>query len=266
MTTVWDEFTNALGDRLADDLRDMVRRYEAGAERSRQRHIGPSQLGNPCTRCLARQVLGCPIVRQFDDPWCRILGTAGHAWLDDAATFDNASTLTADGSERAPRWHPEQRVHPHPDLLPSGGKTDLFDEQTGTVIDHKILGVPSLKKIKLNGPGPQYRVQLHVYGLGCHRLGLTVNNVALAAWPRGGRLSDLYVWTEPYDVQIALDALMRLRTIQEQANAIGPAILPLLPAHPDCWDCEGKDIDPAEVAGLVSQHLNPTGSTASNAA
>lgn len=240
---IWDEIGNPLGERLADDLRDMVRGYESAAERSQQSHLGPSQIGNPCTRCLARFVLGVPVTREFDDPWCRILGTAGHLWLDEAAAYANARTLTTAGAAAGARWHPEKRVHPHPDLLPAGGKADLYDEVTGTVIDHKIVGTEPLRKYKLNGPGPQYRVQAHLYGLGYTRTGATVNNIAVAFWKRGGRLSDLYVWTEPYDVDIAIGALTRYRTIREQALSIGVSILPHLPAHPDCWDCEGKDID-----------------------
>lgn len=247
MTEVWDEIGNPLGERLADDLRAMARRFEAGAERTKQRNLGPSQIGMPCTRCLARHCLGVPVTRDFDDPWCRIIGTATHAWLDDAAAFDNASTLTTDGAGRRAHWHPEQRIHPHPDLLPSGGKADLFDDETGTVIDHKIVGAQPLKKYKLNGPGEQYRIQAHLYGLGYARAGQDVKNVAVAFWNRGGRLSDLYVWTEPYSADLAIDALKRYRTVRDQALTIGVAILPLLPAHPDCWDCSGAEVTHAEM-------------------
>ena len=243
--SAWDDpaLTGALGERLADDLRSIARAYAAGDERSQQTHLGPSQIGNPCTRCLARHVLGMAVERDFDDPWCRILGTAAHAWLEEAAAFDNIHTV-----RDAARWKPETRVQPHPDLLPSGGKADLYDAHTKTVIDHKVVGAEPLRKYRLNGPGPQYRTQAHLYGLGYHRLGVAVENVAVAFWNRGGRLSDLYVWTEPWDVQIAMDALERYRTIRDQAEAIGPQLIPLLPAHPDCWDCGGKDVSADELA------------------
>lgn len=239
--SVWDspELTNSLGDRLADDLRQMVRDHEHGAERSQQTDLGPSEIGNPCTRCLARKVLGLGVVRQFDDPWCRILGTAGHAWLDEAAATSN---VRADHA----RWIPEMRVQPHPDLLPRGGRADLYDSDTKTVIDHKIVGTEPLRRYRLNGPGTQYRAQGHLYGLGYHRTGHKVEHVAVAFWPRGGRLSDLYVWSEPFDKQHALEVLNRYRTIREQALAIGASLIPLLPADPNCWDCGGKDVDPTQ--------------------
>lgn len=243
--SVWDDpaLTNALGDRIADDLRAMARDYDAAAHRSQQKHLGPSQIGSPCTRCLARHALGRSVQREFDDPWCRTIGTAVHAWLDAAALHHNTA------NDRA-RYYPELRIHPDEELLPSGGNCDLYDEDTRTVVDHKIVGAEPLRKYRLNGPGPQYRVQAHLYGLGYVRAGHTVDHVAVAFWQRGGRLSDLYVWTEPYDEDVARTALERWRTIRDQALAVGPAILPLLPADPACWDCGGRDVTPDELAPL----------------
>lgn len=250
MTAVsaWDDpaLTNALGDRLADDLRDMVRAFEAEAHRSQQTAIGPSEVGNPCTRCLARHALGMRVTRDYDDPWCRILGTAGHTWLDEAAEAwnvrNNRGRLIAD-----------LHVNPHPDLIPAGGRLDLYDEETHTVVDHKIVGTDQLRKYRLSGPGPRYRTQVHVYGLGQSRTGKKVEHVAVAFWPRGGRLSDLHVWTEPYQPDVAMTALKRWETIRDQALAIGPGILPHLPADPSCWDCGGKDVSPDELTPAPTQ-------------
>lgn len=256
MTSIWDspELTGVLGEQLAEDLREMVRAFDARADRSQQADIGPSEVGNPCTRCLARHALGMRLEREFDDPWCKIIGTAVHSWLDSAAAANNVMAMEQD---RPARWYPEQRVHPHPDLLPRGGKADLYDASTFTVIDHKIVGAEPLRKYRRNGPGVTYCAQGHLYGLGYHRLGKRVDNVAVAFWMRGGRLRDLWVWTEPWDVNVAMDALKRWRTIKEQAEAIGPAILPLLPADPDCWDCGGKDVSPEELASITQP--NPAG-------
>jgi hypothetical protein len=247
--SAWDDpvLTGSLGDRLAVDLRDAVRVFENSRDRSTQVEIGPSGIGKPCTRCLAREVLGMAVTRDFDDPWCRIIGTAVHAWLADA--LENMNTIAPEAT-----YQTETRVHPHPDVLPKGGNADLYDAVNKVVIDHKVVGAEQLRKYRNNGPGQQYRIQAHLYGLGFGRLGKPVEHVAVAFWQRGGRLSDLYVWTEPYDAQIALDAINRYRTIRDQALAIGPAILPHLPADPDCWDCGGKDVDPNE---LTSIHPNP---------
>lgn len=249
-TSAWDDpaLTGDLGERIATDLRDMVLAHESGRDRNQQTRdgvLGPSQIGSPCTRCLARHALGIPIERKFSDPWCAIIGTAVHTWLEGAAQTSNAAA----GEDW---WLTETRVHPHPDALPKGGNADLYDVVRKTVIDHKIVGAEQLRKYRHNGPGPQYRVQAHLYGLGFHRLGKPVEHVAVAFWCRGGRLRDLYVWTEPFDAQVALDAIQRYRTIREQAQAIGPAILPHLPADPDCWDCGGKDVTPEELASVTT--------------
>jgi broad specificity phosphatase PhoE len=47
-----------------------------------------------------------------------------------------------------------------------------------------------------------------------------------------------------------------LETIRDQALAIGGAILPLLPADPDCWDCGGKDVSPEELASITRTRPN----------
>ncbi len=235
--SVWDTVGNALGERLAEDLRDLVRAHEAAAERSHQQHLGPSQIGDPCTRCLARAVLGVPVRRQFDDPWCRIIGTAVHAWLEDAAIED------CQGRDDV-RWLPETKVQPDPDLLPSGGRCDLYDAATRTVIDHKVIGTARLRHFRASGPGIGYRRQAHLYGLGYVNAGRAVDNVAVAFWQRGGRLSDLHVWTEPYDPSVAEQALTRFRTVRDLALATGEAILPMLPAHADCFACGGEEPTP----------------------
>lgn len=233
---VWAELGNDLGTAVAADLVDIVRRYEAGAERSQQHAIGPSAIGSPCTRCLARQVLGVPVRVGGDDPWARIIGTAVHAWLDEAMVAECKRLNRG-------RWLAELRVYPDPSLvlLPKGGRADLYDTDRRMVIDHKVVGIPSLRKYRANGPGDQYTYQGHLYGMGCVNQGKPVEHVAIACWPRGGRLSELWVWTEPYSPAKAQAALDRFATIRDLALTTGPAIIPLLPADPDCWDCEGRD-------------------------
>lgn len=245
---VWDEISGGLGARIADDLKAMVRRYEAQDDRSQQTDLGPSQIGNPCTYHLALDILGLTETG-YDDPWCRILGTAGHGWLEEAAAYDNNTTG---------RWLHEIRVHPHPELLPSGGKCDLYEQRDWyTVIDHKIVGAPSLAKYKANGPGKQYRTQAHLYGKGYTAEGKRVDHVAIAFWLRGGRLDDLYVWTEPYDPWIADEALERYRILRDLVTAGGPAVLPSLPRDPECWDCR-RNPAPPQMSDTLPGLGNPT--------
>lgn len=227
--SAWDQFEDLAGDVLRNQLIDMVKSANTFAPRTQQRHLGPSQIGDPCTKCLAAKILGVHDRGPFDDPWCAILGTATHSWLEKAAKKDNRNNNAA--------WCTEVRVFPDDDLLPAGGKADVYQDTTGTVIDHKIVGAPMLKKYKAGGPGLTYRRQAHLYGLGFAKTGVAVNTVAIAFWLRGGRLTDLYVWTEPYDETIALATLDRYRTLRELCETGGVAIVGSLPSDPGCFTC-----------------------------
>lgn len=239
----WDLPTPSLGVLLADEMRDVARKAEAGRERSQQRALGPSGIGKPCVRCLARHVLGRPVVRQFDDPWLRIIGVAVHSWLEEAE-------LEATKRAGVNLYLQEMRVYPdgpNSELLPKGGNLDLYVISRKTVVDHKTTSLEKLRAYRLNGPGQQYRYQGHLYGRGLRLMGVDVEHVAIAFWPRGGRLSDLWVWTEPYSEQVAVEALDRYRTIRDLALTNGPSILPHLPADESCFDCGGADCTPEEL-------------------
>ena len=67
-----------------------------------------------------------------------------------------------------------------------------------------------------------------------------MSNVAICFLPRNAPQlrGQAYLWSEPYDRQIALDALARLKRIWDAASAVGPAILPALPtADSHCQHC-----------------------------
>lgn len=229
MSDVWDDIGDTAAEKIRDDLLAMVRHADSKYARGLQRHLGPSEIGDPCTKCLAAKILGVHVRDEFYDPWPAIIGTSVHHWLELAAERDNLDNDAA--------WCTETKVHPDNDLLPKGGKADLYQDTTGTVIDHKVVGLTALKKYKANGPGITYRRQGHLYGLGFANAGLTVNRVAIAFWHRGGRMTDLHVWSEPYSADYACEALDRYRTLRDLCAAAGEAILPSLPTDPDCFTC-----------------------------
>lgn len=233
--SIWDDpsLTGELGQKIADDLRDMARQYDAESDRSAQAALGPSEIGDPCTRCLASKILGIPVEKEptdFEDGWRAIVGTAVHAWLDEAAVAANVRDNDA-------RWYPEMRVQPDQRLLPSGGKSDLYDAHTRTVIDHKTVSKTKLGRIKNDGPGIQKRRQAHLYGLGYANAGHQVDNVALAFWVREGAMADLWIWTEEYDEQIAREALTRFETLRTLCQTGGVEVLDSLPQDADCPVC-----------------------------
>jgi hypothetical protein len=230
---VWDDIAGGHADRLRDRLLAMVKHADGRADRTQQTALGPSEIGDPCAHCLAAKILGLYARDPFYDPWPAIIGTAVHAWLEDAAERDNR--------DNGGTWNTETRVYPNNDLLPRGGKADLYDDSTRTVIDHKVVGLAPLRNYKANGPGVSYRRQAHIYGLGFEAMDWQVEHVAIAFWHRGGRMTDLHVWSEPYDAAYAQEALQRYRTLRDLATSSGPAILPALPSDPSCFTCSRSE-------------------------
>ena len=126
------------------------------------------------------------------DPLPSIIGTAVHGWLDSAARYANASLGRI-------RWMTETRVQVAEGLH---GSCDLYDVDTGTVIDWKVVGTPRLRQYRKD-PGPAYKGQVFLYGRGFENAGLPVNKVAIAFVPRGATLHSLHVWSADYDPAIA---------------------------------------------------------------
>lgn len=204
--------TATAANRIGDQLRHEVRAHNEDAPRSQQRALGPSEIGEPCAAALARKQMQEPRVNSRSDPWPSIVGTATHAWLAEAFTAANERLGRI-------RYLVETRVTVREGLT---GSADLYDaDDGGTVIDHKIVGETSMRTYKREGPSAQYRSQIHLYGRGLINLGLPVSTVAIAFFPRGGMLSGLHVWSEPFDPAVAEAALARHDQILEAACALG---------------------------------------------
>lgn len=184
---------------LADRIKTVVNHRSANAPRSLQRTIGLSEVGDPCTRKIGYKILDWKKTNPASDPWASISGTAIHAWLADAFSAQ-----------------PDRYLVEHPVTVTDslGGTCDLFDMQTGMVIDHKCVGQTSMKSRKRDGMTTTQRVQINLYGYGMERLGYEVKKVALAFYPLGGRLDGLYTIVEDYNKDLALKAINRVEAAQ----------------------------------------------------
>ena len=205
------------GDLVAAEYIDVVKNAITNHPRSLQKRIGPSELGGPCARRIGYKLAGHPEVNHAptDAPWKPTVGTATHAWLEEAFTAANS------GHDHT-RWLVEMRVSVGEVAgVEVTGSADLYDRTTATVIDYKVVGPTQLKKYKSNGPGEQYRSQIHLYGRGFTRRNVPVERVMIAFLPRDGELRDAYLWHEPYDEQVALDALQRANGIALAVQALG---------------------------------------------
>ena len=209
-TPLGDDATN-----LADRIKDVVNNRSANAPRSQQKRIGLSEVGEICVRKSSYKLLDWAKTNPATDPWASISGTAIHAWL-------------ADAFEQYPdQYLVEQKVQVTDEL---SGTADLFDIANKTVIDHKCVGATAMKSRKKSGMTHQQRVQINLYGLGFEKEGRDVQKVALAFYPLGGRLDGLYTIVEPYDRQLALDAIQRLEDTQVLLWQLDPE------ANPKNWD------------------------------
>jgi hypothetical protein len=201
-----------------------IKHASATDPRNVQVALGPSDIGMPCTRRLAYQILDSgpnpvPKPNSDIDPWASIIGKAVHTWM--AETYEARNRAL--GYER---FLVERRIYLPADIA---GSCDLYDRDTRRLIDWKVTSLDNIRKYRKNGPGQQYRTQVHEYGLGRQLAGDTPEHVALVFLPRAGRIDGLYVWTEPYQPQIAVDAIKRYQATRTALWTLDPE------KHPDRW-------------------------------
>lgn len=215
---------------LRSEIIRNIHAYANSRPRSLQLAVGPSQVGTPCARELAFQVAKVDVARDIHDPWPSIVGTATHAWLADAMEYANSQALL---EGRPQPWHIERKVDVGLGLK---GSCDAMHEPTGTVFDWKILGETQHRKYASGEMSEKYETQADCYGLGYERAGFEVKRVAIAMFRRAGRLSDLHIWSKPYDRTNALRALKRLQTVQKIiASGVEPMRIPANPGNACYW-------------------------------
>jgi hypothetical protein len=137
------------------------------------------------------------------DPWAAIVGTAVHAWIEDAVLAYQRAGMGSD-------WLTEQTVQVDPMIF---GHADLYQISRKRVVDVKTYGSTMHAKLKKGDVPPGYKTQLQLYGMGYENSGIPVDEVSLYFVPRAGWLSDAMVFTYSYDRAIAQAALDRTYAI-----------------------------------------------------
>lgn len=193
--------------------------------RSLQTRIGPSEIGTPCDRRLAFKIAGAKEINATagNVAWKPYVGTCIHEALADIMAKHEIARFSAD-EHAVPRWHIEESVSVGEiGGVEITGSTDAFDAHHGIVVDWKTTSVNQIRRnYAVKGPGNQYRVQAHLYGRGWQRAGHSVKHVMVIWLVRDGAFTDRHVFTEPYDEQIAIDALDRAQGIWSVIDALGP--------------------------------------------
>lgn len=206
---------------LSPDARDLATRIKetfyaysnrkTKDNRSAQTTLGPSEIGTPCDRRLALTVMGVPPVNPGGDGWAAFVGTCTHGGMEDVYRWADAGTG---------RYAVEIRLTFGSVLVPYG-TSDLLDRKEGDIVDWKVMGEYSLKKFKAEGPSDTYRIQAHTYGYGAEQAGEKVRRVNIVGLPRAGSsLDSMHVWSEPYDRDVAKQAIARVEAIYARTQQL----------------------------------------------
>ena len=229
--------------RYSQELKDAVIRYAERLPRNVQRHLGPSELGHKCDRQLVGKMAGVSFGggggNRLNDPWASIVGTALHAFFDQAFTWDSQY------GRNPGRWLSETRVTPDPGAAqPHPGTADLFDKLYLTLTDHKCQSEAIRARLRSGGPPYHYRIQMLLYALGYLHQGYDVRRIALASWPRTkSTLTDMFVWEREItadDLREVSGVLDKTALREQLAGYVASGALSFwdVPAAPSIDDCE----------------------------
>lgn len=212
------------------EILTMVREYDASRPRSMQKHLGPSEIGAPCDRQLAMKLAGMPEINQVADPWFPIVGSAVHEWMAKMTEWYNDVYL---GRAHDPRFIVENRVKAEAkgNGYTTSGSTDVYDVDNKRVVDWKIVGATTMKKVRVGETpiervGPQYYVQTMTYGKGWVQAGFEVKSTLIAFLPRSNFLKNMQLVEMPYDEAAADRAQLRVAAIDQLRQVIEPHKFP----------------------------------------
>jgi hypothetical protein len=226
-------------EQYGHELKGIVKRYAARAPRSVQKSLGPSELGASCDRMIVAKMSAQKHTNNISDPWASIVGTAIHAYLEGAFSWDNID-------QGYFRWLTEARVTPDPGPDPHPGTADLYDAYNRALVDHKCQSEGVRAKLIADGPKRAYFVQLLLYRQGYLNLGLPVDRIVLASWPRTkSSLDDLYVWEHtpvPEDEDLVRQVLADTQRRQALAQEVIARRLQIMditptPSDAECFYC-----------------------------
>ncbi len=211
------------GETLAAWARETIWTAEADRPRSRQRNVGPSELGLACSREIAYKLAETYPVNHSIDPMRSLVGQAIHSHL--AELFR--------GLRPPGRYLVEQPVT----YQGISGTLDLYDRRSRLVIDWKTSSTAKIRRTAVDGPPRHFRWQLQVYAAGLKARGESPSRCAVVYIPADGDLADTMAWIYPVTASEADEAVARLRTVETQLAESGgnPGAVPAHPSRLCPW-------------------------------
>jgi hypothetical protein len=178
------------------------------------------------------------------DPWASIVGTAIHAFLEDAFRWED-NRLRAEVAGFQDRWFTEHRVTPDPaSAMPHPGTADLYDAHTFTLNDHKCQSEGVRDKLRRHGPPHHYYMQMLLYAVGYMHEGFRVDRICLVSWPRThSTMDDMYVWEKTItaeDIALVADLIEKTQVREQLASFVVSGTLDFwqVPATPSTESCQ----------------------------
>lgn len=179
--------------------------------RGAQTTLGPSEIGTPCDRRLAMELMDVPYTNAGGDGWASFVGTRGHLGMAEIYEWANA------GSGR----YAVEIPLTFGSIVVPRGTSDLLDRREFQIVDWKFMGKYSLDKFKKEGASVTYLTQGQVYGYGVELSGETVKSVAIVGLPRAGSsLNEMHVQVVKYDRNAAKAAIDRVESIHAKVQEI----------------------------------------------
>lgn len=172
--------------------------------RSQQVQIGPSELGS-CRRKVWLKLQGQSVTNTDTKMLASWMGTTLHDGIEKAV-------------KRLDLWEEDQLREVEVERDGIKGHVDLYHKGWNAVVDWKTTTKKNLSYF----PSKQQRWQVQVYGWLMAGNGHTPQHVALVAIPRDGNEDDVVVHVEPYDEDVALEAIGWLEGVKVASEAPAP--------------------------------------------
>lgn len=189
---------------IANELIKAVTSTSKGSSRSQQREVGPSEIGG-CRRKVWLKLQGVEQTNTDTLRLASIMGTAIHTYIQEA--FERQDPF-------------KERYILEGEFTAAGirGHVDMYDKEKNEVIDWKTTKKSNLTYF----PSKQQRWQVQLYGFLIRESGLPVDNVTLVAIARDGDERDIVYHTEPYDAEVAAEAIDWLIDVRNRTEAPAP--------------------------------------------
>lgn len=213
---------------------------QAPTKRDKQVMVGPSNLGNPCERCLGLDLAG--VLPGSPARKARADGTGLSAWIGTAMHLkleQDIGVLKALGVKEWKKVELEKKGLVVGEIEGYGlitGTGDIFHDQHHTVCDLKGTKLAYIRDYRIQGIGIQYEVQRQSYAVGVKAEGFKVKEVMNKYIPRDSN-SFLDIWDAigKFDPRVVDKALKRATKIWQRVQ---DGELEFLKTDPECFDCK----------------------------